>query len=185
MNRLIPLYDGVTRRIETGLAPWLLPSLARLAFAGVLLGYYWASAWTKLGPGPLGFLTPSAGAYAQIFPRAFEAAGYDEGKLSLFQHLVALAGLWAEFLLPLLIVLGLASRLAALGMIGFVGVQTATDIWGHGLTAADIGRWFDRDPAGLIADQRALWLLPLILIALLGPGPLSLDAAIRRQWASG
>ena len=58
---------------------WLLPTLARLIFAAVLLGYFWASALTKFD-GPF---TPSVGAFAQIYPRAFEAAGYDAGQMGL------------------------------------------------------------------------------------------------------
>ena len=49
----------------------LVPSLARAAFAAVLLMYFWTSGLTKFD-GPF---TPSLGAYAQIFPRAMEAEG--------------------------------------------------------------------------------------------------------------
>ncbi len=55
------------------------------------------------------------GAYAQIFPRAFEAAGYDLSALPWHYHLIAVLGMWTEFLLPLMIVLGLRARPAALG----------------------------------------------------------------------
>lgn len=150
---------------------WLLPTLARLVFAGVLFGYFWVSAMTKLD----GLFTPSTGAYAQIFPRAFEAAGYDVGQMGLWSRLVVLAGAWAEFVLPVLIVLGLLTRLAALGMIGFVAVQSLTDIYGHGALA---GAWFDRASDALILDQRALWLLLLFVLLLKGPGPVSADRAL-------
>ena len=53
------------------LSPLVLPTLARIVFAGVLLIYYWNSAKTKIGAN---LLTPSTGAYAQIFPKKFEAA---------------------------------------------------------------------------------------------------------------
>lgn len=149
-------------------ADWLLPTLARLVFAGVLLGYFWASALTKFD-GPF---TPSVGAYAQIFPRAFEAVGYDPSGLSVWNWLVVLAGGYAEFLLPALIVLGLLTRLAALGMVGFVLVQSLTDIFGHGAAA---GGWFDRASDALILDQRALWLLLLAVLLCKGAGPLSAD----------
>lgn len=150
---------------------WLLPTLARLVFAGVLFGYFWASATTKLD----GLFTPSTGAYAQIFPKAFEAAGYDVGQMGLWSRLVVLAGAWAEFVLPVLIVLGLLTRLAALGMIGFVVVQSLTDIWGHGALA---GAWFDRASDALILDQRAFWLMLLFVLVLKGPGPISADRAL-------
>lgn len=181
MNQLVALHRRSFARAEAALGPWLLPSLARLIFAGVLLVYFWSSATTKLGPGASGFVSPSAGAYAQIFPRAFEAVGYDASQLSVLHWAVALAGTWAEFLLPALIVLGLFTRLAALGMIGFIAVQTYVDITGHGVDAQTLGLWFDGDSTGLIMDQRALWLFLLIFLVVRGAGPLSLDRLLARR----
>lgn len=171
------LAQGAARRLDAA-GDVVLPTLARLVFAGVLFVYYWNSALTKLGDGPLGLFRPSVGAYAQIFPRQMEAVGYDPGQLGLWQWAVVMAGTWAEFLLPLALVLGLAARLAALGMIGFVVLQSATDIVGHGLAAADIGRWFDGVPDATIADQRALWVFVLVVIVMRGAGPLSVDRLI-------
>ena len=46
------LYDRVVdRRHPGGPAPGVLPTLARLVFAGVLLFYFWGSGLTKIGPG--------------------------------------------------------------------------------------------------------------------------------------
>ena len=148
---------------------WLLSTAARLIFAAVLLGYFWASGLTKLGNG---VFSPSVGAYAQIFPKAMEAAGFDPSQMGLWRKLVVLAGTWAEFLLPTLIVLGLMTRAAALGMMGFVAVQSLTDIFGHG---AGFGAWFDRASDAVIADQRALWMLLLAVLVVKGAGPLSVD----------
>jgi len=164
---------------------WLVPTLARLVFAGVLLIYFWNSAMTKLGTGISGIFTPSDGAYAQIFPRALEAAGYDSSQLGAFHWLVATAGTWAEFLLPLLIVLGLLTRIAALGMIGFVVMQSLTDIVGHGADGDTIGGWFDRFSDAHIVDQRAFWVFLLIVLVVRGAGPLSLDRLFARQASSG
>jgi putative oxidoreductase len=75
-------------------------------------------------------------------------------------------------------VLGLATRLAALGMIGFVVVMSLTDVYGHGVAGADLGAWFDGAPGALILDQRALWIVLLAVPLLLGPGALSLDRVI-------
>lgn len=155
-----------------GLAPVVLPVLARLVFAAVLFGYFWTSALTKLGDD---VLTPSIGAYAQIFPRAIEAVGFDASQLGLWPRLVVLAGTGAEFVLPLLIVAGLLARLAALGMIGFILVQSLTDVIGHGVGGADLGAWFDRFADAAILDQRLLWTLPLVVIVMMGAGPLSGD----------
>ncbi len=184
MNALFSLYEGMSDWASRSLAPILLPTAARLTFAGVLLVYFWTSALTKLGPGLTGFLHPSVGAYAQIFPKQFDAVGYDSSALPLPYHLIAVLGMWAEFTLPLLILIGLATRLAALGMAGFILVQSYTDITGHDLAPEDIGHWFDGQSGALIYDQRAFWMLLLLILALLGPGPLSADRALR-QWASG
>lgn len=110
MNRLISLHNLAFSRLED--QRWILPTLGRFLFAAVLLLYFWKSGMTKLGDGILGFLQPSVGAYAQIFPKAMEAAGYDTSQLSVFHWAVVVAGTWAEFLLPALIVLGLFTRLS-------------------------------------------------------------------------
>ncbi|MDX5383253.1 MAG: DoxX family protein [Rhodobacterales bacterium] len=177
---LIALHDRIFTPLER--ADWLLPTLARLVFAAVLLGYFWASGLTKLGDGLTGIFQPSLGAYAQIFPRAMEAAGYDITQFGLWHKLVVLAGTWAEFILPLLIVLGLMTRLAALGMIGFVIVQTLTDLFGHGALAhpETLGAWFDRVPDTPILDQRALWFVLLMVLVVKGAGALSLDRILTR-----
>lgn len=179
MTRLWPLTQAITALLDRA-GDRILPTLARLVFAGVLLGYFWASALTKFD----GILVPSTGAYAQIYPRAFEAVGYDASQFGLFQYLVVLLGGWAEFVLPLLVTLGLLTRLAALGMIGFVVVQSLTDIHGHLVDAATIGTWFDRASDALIVDQRAFWMLILLVLVLKGAGPLSLDALLRRWVAA-
>lgn len=179
MIPLPPAFTAVARGLSAA-APDLLPLLARLVFAGVLAGYFWASALTKFD-GPF---TPSVGAIAQIFPRAFEAVGANTDALGLWHWAVALAGGYAELILPALLILGLFARLAALGMIGFVIVQSLTDIFGHGVDAAIVGVWFDRAPDALILDQRGFWLLLLSVPLLLGPGWLALDRVVWRQQAS-
>ena len=140
----------------------VLTSAARLIFAAVLTGYFWASALTKLD----GIFTPSLGAYAQIFPRAMEAAGYDAAQLGLFHWAVVMAGTYAEFILPALLLAGLLTRLAALGMIGFITVQSLTDLIGHGGIAhpETLGAWFDRLPDGLILDPAARRVLVVVVL---------------------
>ena len=172
MTPHLGLYRTATDRLEA--ADWLLPTLARLLFAAVLLVYFLNAGLTKLGDGPLSIFSPPTGAYAQIFPRAFEAVGYNSDAFGLFHWAVVVAGTLAEFILPLLIVLGLLTRLAAFGMIGFIAVQSLTDLYGHGQWDA-LGAWFDRFSDGQILDQRALWVFLLSVLILKGAGPLSLD----------
>ena len=81
---------------------------------------------------------------------------------------------------PTLVVLGLFTRVAAVGMIGFVIVQTLTDIYGHMADAQTIGALFDRFPDSLISDQRLLWSVPLVYLALKGGGAISIDAILSR-----
>ncbi|GHC48772.1 DoxX family protein [Neogemmobacter tilapiae] len=168
---------------QAGLA--ILPTLARIIFAAVLLFYFWNAALTKIGPGPFGLLSPSVAAYAQIFPKTMESLGYDISQLGLFHWAVAVAGTLAEFMLPALIVLGLLTRLAALGMVSFVMMQSWVDVHGHGVSAETIGAWFDGPSDGTILDQRALWMLLFAVLILLGPGPLSVDRLVFGRRVSG
>ncbi|SFS15070.1 DoxX family protein [Yoonia litorea] len=161
----------------------VLPLLARIIFAGVLLMYFWNSGLTKVGDGVFGIFNPSLGAYAQIFPKAMEAVGYDVSQLGIFHWAVVVAGTIAEFVLPLLLVIGLFTRLAALGMIGFVVVQSLTDLYGHGGIAhiETFGAWFDGASDALILDQRAFWILGLSVLVFKGAGALSIDRVLFRN----
>lgn len=163
--------------LKNRIAPELLPAFARFTFAATLLMFFWRSAQTKFGDGFSGLWTPSLNAYAQVFPKSFEAAGYDVSAMSIAHQLIVVAGAWGEIILPLLIVLGLLTRLASLGMLIFLAVMTLVDISGHGVT---VGAWFDGDPKGLIADQRLYWVLALLVLLCHGGGKLSLDNLLGR-----
>lgn len=175
MNYMILKYNTAVQALENH-AEMVLSSLARLVFSAVLLVYFWGSAATKLA-GPF---TPTDGAYIQIFPRVVETLGYDFSKLGVFHWAVVMAGSYAEIILPLLILLGLFTRLAALGMIGFITVQSLTDVFGHGVAA---GAWFDTASDAVILDQRAFWVLGLCILVFLGGGPVSVDRILRRKLA--
>jgi putative oxidoreductase len=179
MTALLTLYRAVTTQLDR--AEWLLPTLARLLFAAVLVMYFWVSGLTKLGDGFGGIFSPSTGAYVQIFPRMMEAVGYDTDQFGFIAKLFVLAGTWGEFILPALIVLGLFTRLAALGMIVFVALQSLTDLYGHGgwEDPKVLGAWFDRFPDGIIMDQRAMWVFILLVLVVKGAGPVSFDRALR------
>ena len=181
MTILVSLYDAVFVLIER-VGDWLLPLGARFVIGATLLIYYWHSGLTKIGEGLFGIFTPSVGAYAQIFPKQIEAVGYDVSQLSAFHWLVVIGGTWAEFILPAMIVLGLATRLASIGMIGFVVMQSLTDIYGHGMTdTKTLGAWFDRFPDSVIMDQRLFWVFALSYLVIRGAGAVSLDALLRRR----
>lgn len=107
-----------------------------------------------------GFLTLSDSAIA-----LFE----DEFKLHLFggeypfpaPHLMAYAAGCMEIALPILLVLGLGTRLAALGLLGMTAIVqlTAPEGW---------------------ANFHLLWAATALAILAFGPGPLSLDALLGR-----
>ncbi len=176
---MITLYDRLTRTLNAS-SDAILPTLARFVFAATLLIYFWNSAGTKWDGTPF---SPSLGGYAQIFPKAMEAAGYDASQLGLFHWAVVVSGTLAEYILPLLIVIGLLTRFAALGMIGFVVVQSLTDLFGHGGIAhvETLGKWFDGLPDGAILDQRAFWMVVLITLVIKGAGPLSVDRILSKR----
>jgi putative oxidoreductase len=181
MTPLFRLYSALFHGLQQAAGDWLPGLLARLAFGSVLLVYFFNSALTKVGSGFPGFLIPGSGAYAQILPSVAESVSYDTSQIGFFPYgLIVYAGTYAEFLLPLLVVLGLFTRLSALGMIGFIVVMSYVDITFHGLDAKSIGLPFDRVQDAIIADQRLLWLFPLVYLVLRGPGLLSLDGVLAR-----
>lgn len=183
MRSLIALQDRLLAPIGNG--DNALPFAPRFAFAASLALYFLNSGLTKLGDGIFGFLQPSLGAYAQIFPRAMEAAGYNVSQLGIFHWAVVTGGTVAGFILPVLIIIGLLARLASIGMIGFIVVQSLTDLIGHGAwdDKAVLGAWFDRIPDGIILDQRMFWVLALSIIVFKGTGWLSLDRFLARSEA--
>ena len=183
MTALVNLYLRIAFTIEQRLGTVLMPTLARFVFAALFALYYWTSAMTKLGGDISGLWQPTFNAYAQIFPKAAEASGYDISAASSFEKFTILAGTWAEFILPALIIIGLFTRISAAGMIGFVVVQTLTDLYGHGaITQPDtLGAWFDKDPGSLILDQRALWVMLLLILVFRGAGPVSVDQVIKQR----
>jgi putative oxidoreductase len=175
-NALTNLHASAFGGLQAALENWFLGLFARLVFAAVLFFYFFNSAMTKIGDGTLGFLTISDGAYVQMFPKVMEAVSYDSTQLAFFPYtLIAYAGTYAEIVLPILIVIGLFTRLAALGMIGFVFVQSYVDITGHGADEKAIGAWFDRLSDSTILDQRALWVFLFVYLVIRGAGAVSLD----------
>lgn len=177
LSGLVEKYNKTVSCLEQLTQGWFLGLSARLIFAALLLPYYFNSALTKFGDGFLGLFPPSAGAFAQILPPIAESYTYNVDAIPFFPwHLVVIAGTLAEVVLPLMIVAGLFSRLAALGMIGFVLVQTIVDTAFHGVV---LGGLFNGLPSELI-DHRLLWVFLLLVIIVKGAGRVSLDNILRR-----
>jgi putative oxidoreductase len=167
-------HAAIFRRLETALDGWFLGLAARFAFAAVLYFYFLSSAKTKIGDGPFGFLSITDNAYYQIALPAVEAANFDIPSVPFHWDLIVALGTYGEFVLPVLLMIGLFSRIAALGMIIFILVQSYVDIAVHAVDAQTIGAWFDRFPDGVIADQRLLWVFPLAYVAIKSAGAVSL-----------
>lgn len=175
-NPVTRLYQSFFQWIQESLQDWFPGLLARLTFASVLLLYFLNSAKTKVGDGLSGFLQVQDNAYFQILPKVVEQFGYDASQVPAFPYQwIVYAGTYSEFILPVLIVAGLFTRVAAIGMVIFVLVQSYVDITAHGADEKTIGSFFDRLPDATIADQRALWIFLLIYLAIYGAGKLSLD----------
>lgn len=173
MKTILTLPDRALAWTEPMTVP-VMTTLARFVFAAVLFWYFINSGLTKVD-GLGSFFFPSFNAFAQIYPNAALAVSYDITQATGFQKLVMLAGVWAEFILPTLVVVGLFTRAAAFGMIGFVVVQSLTDMMGHG---AEAGAWFDNLSDAAILDQRAFWVFLLLYLVFRGAGPLSVDRAL-------
>lgn len=179
---VIRMHHTAFSVLERLVGNWLPGLVARLAFASVLGLYFLTSFLTKIGSGPFGFLSIADGAYYQILPSIIDAAGNDVANVSFFPWtIIVYLGTYAEFLLPVLIILGLFTRLASLGMIGFIAVQSFVDIKFHEIGAEAIGTPFDRFPDAVILDQRLLWIVPLIFLIIKGAGAISLDTLLLRR----
>ena len=176
INIFVRLHDAVFGGIERALNGWFPGLFARFAFAAVLLLYYLNSATTKVRDGVFGFFSIADNAYYQIVPGAIEAAGYEVANVAFFPwKLMVFFGTYGEFILPVLIVLGLFTRIAALGMIFFILVQSYVDVTIHKIGEEATGAWFDRFPDSVIMDQRLLWSVPLVYLVIKGAGAISLD----------
>lgn len=176
MGAIRGLHDAVFGMIEKLAGGWLLPLGARFVFLAVLFFYYLNSAGTKVGSGLAGFFQVRSGAYYQILTqKGLEAHGGSVSGVPWYLDAIVYAGTYAEFVLPVLIVIGLFTRIAALGMIVFVLVQSYVDVNFHGVGGEHLGAWFDRDPGALIMDQRLLWIFLLLLLAVKGAGAVSVD----------
>ncbi len=180
LGKLGALHDRVFAAIQSA-SDGGIELLARVVFLLVLAPYFLGSAMTKIGSGFPGIFVPQDGAYIQIVPHLMEQAGYDASQIGLMGDLIVLAGTYGEFLLPVLLIVGLFTRIAALGMVVFVLVQSYVDIVLHAVDPNTIGAWLDRTSGSVILDQRAFWVFLLLSLVVRGGGWLSADRLIGRK----
>lgn len=182
INAIRTLHDAFFGAIAKLAGEWFLSLAARFTFLAVLFLYFLNSATTKVGEGVAGFFQPQFGAYIQIFGEKI-MTNYDMeiANVPFYMDLIVYMGTYSEFILPVLIVLGLFTRVAAVGMIVFIIVQSYADIYFHGVGAETIGAWFTRESGSAIMDQRTLWVLLLLILVVKGGGAVSLDALLTRM----
>ena len=181
LKKIIDLHSSIFAKFELFAENWLIGLWPRFVFAAVIMQYYLHSAGTKVSSGFLGFFNVQDAAYFQILPKVIERYNYDASQVPLFPYdIIVYAGTYTEFILPILIIIGLFTRLASIGMIGFIIVQSYVDVMFHGVDKAAIGQWFDRVSDSVIADQRLLWIFLLSILIIKGAGTLSLDRLITR-----
>jgi len=138
----VHLWDRAATLLDKAIPEWLI-AIALLLRAGIA-AVFWQSGRTKVE----GWLSVSDNAIALF---------RDEYKLPLVPpEIAAYTGAYAEHLLPLLLVLGLGTRWAALGLLGMTAViQTLVypDAWPTHLS----------------------WAAPLLYLVARGGGTISLD----------
>lgn len=178
----IGLHDRVFGAVEGLAGNWFLGLAARIVFSSVLLVFFLNSVATKVGSGFPDMFILQIGAYAQILPSIAEAAGYDISAINLFPwKIIVLAGTCAEFVLPIMLLLGVFTRLTNVSLIGFIVVMSIVDIQFHGLDTASIGARFECVHDSVIADQQLLWIFPLIYLAVKGGWPISVDTILSKM----
>lgn len=183
IKKITALHEKVFDSVQARVEDWFPGLLARLVFAAVLLVYFLNSSSGKFGRGFPGIFTVTDNAYFQILPTVVERYGYDAAQIPIFPWgIIVYLGAYSEFLLPILIVIGLFTRLAALGMIAFVCVQSYVDIFLLKADATAIGAWFDHLSDSTILDQRALWISLLAYLVIYGAGRVSLDQLLHRRF---
>jgi len=141
----------------------LVAGLARVSLAAV----FWRSGQTKVQ----GFqLDPLAGRLELGWPRLGEFTVdlfRDEYALPLLSpQLAAVMAATAEHVLPLMLLLGLGTRLGALGLLGMTAVIQLL---------VYPGAW----------PTHGTWAAGLLMLAAMGPGRLSLDHVLGRRRAAG
>jgi putative oxidoreductase len=136
-------YNAAAAALERALSMDLVLLVARLGIAGV----FFLSGRTKVS----GLLTVTDSAVT-LFRNEYHLPLVDPA-------LAAHAAAWAEHLLPVLLVLGLGTRAAALGLLGMtlvIEVFVYPDAWATHLS----------------------WAAPLVLLAARGAGAWSLDRSL-------
>jgi len=159
------------------LASALTVTLVRLGFAAVLLPWFVIGGLSKIagltlsvGP-PAGVWPLSLGAYYAFLPEVTAEGAAP----TLGQHAFVLSMTLSELVLPLLVGAGLGGWISAALLI--------VHVWIASLATGQLvatGSLFDASPFDPGPDQVVLWTLVLLLVAVQGAGPISIDGLLAR-----
>ena len=167
-------HEAVFSRLDTWLSPAVLPLLARLTLAGI----FWRSLLTKVETVKFFTYTEPINDFPvekarlrlpelplDLKPAVLQQFRGDFALPLLPPELAAWMATLAEFVFPLLLVLGLLTRLSALALVGMtlvIQVFVYPDAW-----------W----------GTHALWMVIALYLVCRGPGPLSADHMAGRIFA--
>jgi putative oxidoreductase len=143
-------YRRAIALLDSSLVQSLLLLFVRVVFAGI----FWRSGETKV----------VAGTWFQITPETYDLFSTDFSGVPLPPHLAANLSNTAEHILPLLLVVGLATRFSALGLLGMtlvIQIFVFPDAW-----------W----------PTHSLWVALALVLITRGPGIFSLDALIAHRF---
>jgi len=142
-------------------------SVVMLILRLLLAQPFWRSGLTRWVPFPSGYLTNLASSTKIIFANEFRLHFF-WGEVPIpFPEVVAYMTATFEILLPIVIVLGLLTRLGALGLLGMACVIQL--VFPDGLINT-------YDPM----NSHLLWMAYAVLIVIFGPGTFSADWLVRR-----
>lgn len=164
MNLSVPMRHAAWLQQRLATLPWaddVLALLARVSIAGV----FWRSGQTKVEGLQIDLVE---GRFALGWPRLADQTVdlfRDEYRLPLLApELAAVLATWAEHLLPLALLLGLATRLSALALLGMTAVIQLL---------VYPGAW----------PTHGVWAAVLLMLVLRGPGAWSLDHGVAHALA--
>lgn len=148
MTRIFRLYDRTIALVASRLPESLMLLFMRVVLAGI----FWRSGQTKIAEGT--WFTISDSAYA-LFETEYNG-------VPLPSHLAAVTATVSEHLFPILLVFGLLTRFAALGLLGMtlvIQIFVYPDAW-----------W----------TEHSLWIAMQLALIIRGAGMISLDAILGR-----
>lgn len=149
MKRILSLYDRAVALVATKLPESLMLLFMRVVLAGI----FWRSGQTKIAEGT--WFTISDNAYA-LFETEYSG-------VPLPSHLAAVMATVSEHLFPVLLVIGLFTRGAALALLGMtlvIQIFVYPDAW-----------W----------TEHSLWIAMQLALIVRGAGLFSLDALLAKS----